>query len=219
MENKIKIENIREVFKGDFKTILKIADARKTWFIKSYFWISVAITFIFMSFAIWLGSKELFDLIGKMLNLVIPFFGALIGFSLSGYLLVATLGDESMLRNISKIQLSKIIESGTQKPFNIEYSFIQKVTSKYALIVILQFIILIIFIVAYLFSILEINLPNETLVRSGNCITLISLIFLALYGTFLTLQLVVNIFILSQARNHTIFKEEQDKLEKEKKSK
>jgi hypothetical protein len=214
MESKFNIENIQEVFRGDFSTILKISDARNTWFIKSYFWVTFSITIFLMAFIIWFDNKLLIELIGKILNLVIPFFGALIGFSLSGYLLVAALGDESMLRNIAKIQLAKIQNRGKTIPVKLEFSFIQRVTAKYAVIVILQFSILILFIVVYLFSILGLSAINDLIARFLNCFILFSLIFMALYGTFLTLQLVVNIFILSQARNLSIFKEEQDKLNK-----
>nr|WP_294858674.1 hypothetical protein [uncultured Fluviicola sp.] len=216
MENNkknIDYSEVKEIYKGNFKQLFKIADGKKSWFIKSYFYISLGVT-ILVTILTFFSSLDKKEIIEKILELNIPFFGGLIGFSLSGFILVSTLGDEGMIRKVSNIQINKILNREKNA-----YSYMQKVTSKYALIVILQFSFLMIFLVIYLVTLLELKTTVENLRITANMLGIFLIVFFTIYGTFLTLQLIINIFTISQSRNLSFLTEELESrklLEKEK---
>lgn len=200
--NKIDTTEIKEIYKGSIAQLFKIADGKKSWFIKLYFFISIAIAALISSLT-FISSLDKKEVIEKILELNIPFFGGLIGFSLSGFILVSTLGDQGMIKKISKIQISKIL-----KKENDKFSYMQKVTAKYALIIIIQFLFLIVFLIVYLISLLELTIPNKNIVEVVNVSGIFLVVLLTIYGTFLTLQLIINIFTISQSRNLSFLTEE-----------
>lgn len=208
MENKkIDYLEIKELYKGNCSQLFLIADWKKNLFIKSYFIISIIVTLLLTSITLF-SSLDNKKIIEKILELVIPFFGALVGFSLSGFIISTTFGDEKMINKISRIQINKILQNKKDK-----FSYLQKVSSKYALIVIIQFIFLIIFLMVYFIFLMELKTTCKILSQIVNTIGLFVLIFMTLYGTLLTLQFIINFFTISQSRNLFFLIEELERLD------
>lgn len=133
---------------------------------------------------------------------MIPFYGALVAISVSGFIMIVTFNGNELSEIAVQNQLNKIKEKLNDENSKEEvYSFLQKATAKYALIVFLQLFITIIMIIAYLYTNLNIVSDNPKVVEYGNFISLFILTFISVYGIFLCYLLMKNSFIISQARN------------------
>jgi hypothetical protein len=200
---KSEIKEIKEIHGGDFKDIWKIAGGWKSVLNAYNLGVSISVSIIF-SFAILIvkPSGDL-DTIIALLQVMIPFYGALVAISVSGFIMIVTFNGNELDEVTIEHQLNKIKKKiSNENPKEEEiYSFLQKATGKYALIVFLQLFITLILIVAYLYTSLNVVSNNHNLVKYGNFISLFTLIFISVYGVFLCYLLMKNTFIISQAKN------------------
>ena len=199
---KIKFSAIKDVYKGGLLKLLEIATWKRTWFVKSYCIIALSFSLIVTCLSFCSETLQI-EIIKNILDLTLPFFGALIGFSLSGFILVATLGDSGLIKRSTDNQIKNLMNGNTRP-----YSYIQVVISKYAFIVILQFGILLILLFAYFVLSIKLSSSNEKLVYLTNSFFLFLIVFLTVYGTLLTFSLITNIFTISQSRNFSFLIDE-----------
>lgn len=195
-------DTLRETFITGLSAVFKIAGLKKTffsvWFTKVPIYISVCglILFYFFKIDYYKGIIELKDL---MLN----FLPGILGFTIAGYSLMVGFIQAGMLDKI------------TEPSKDTNFSLYQKMSSTFAVNVILQAIALIIAYSVHFIIFIDcergvlINVPSN-LILVSNIIGFILLSYWFFISLFMVIQIVLNIFSFSQLHHYFVNKQKVD---------
>jgi hypothetical protein len=195
-------ETLRDTFITGLSAVFKIAGYKKTFFsVWVTIWpiyISVAGCIIFLTFGI-----DLYKGIIELKSLMLNFLPGILGFTIAGYSL--------MVGFIQAGMLDKITEPSRDSNF----SLYQKMSSTFAVNVILQAIALIIayFVHFFVFIDMESKLRIDTSIWVKFTVNIIGFLFLAYWffiSLFMVIQIVLNIFSFSQLHHYFVNKQKVD---------
>lgn len=198
---------IKKILAVDFTAIWKMAGGTKSVLGIKNIWFSSIISFILLSVVLVVDAAKLVESLADLLIIVIPFYGALIAISVSGFFMIVA-NDNS---NIIMKSVAKQIKQLKKREEELQYSFIQKATAKFALIVILEFVIGVILLISYLVIELKVTLENPDIVLVLNILLFYTIVWLVFYGIYLIFLLMKNTFIIFQSRYAIIFLHEHNK--------
>lgn len=195
---------VKPFFKGDLKGLLLACKPLKKFFtLKSLLLSIIAPTLLVLILMIKsVENVDLLNILTELSSLGSSIVGVLLGISLGGFILVVSYGNQDLIDKSIKSQANHY-----EKKKEMKFSYIQVSIAKYGLIVLLQFLVFALFLI-FLIG-LKINFKVDImLAKVMNTGAIWILTFLLFYTMFLTYQLILNIFTLSQTSSANEFMEQ-----------
>ncbi|MCT4587304.1 MAG: hypothetical protein N4A71_05735 [Carboxylicivirga sp.] len=173
-----------------FKTLFKIYGGFYGFITSIYFWFALVCSVFFILINSFLLGIEEFELINKVVGVLLSTFPSILGFNIGAYALVIGFGDKSVL--------DKIRESEGENG----YSLFQTIGGTFAVSVLIQSFTFMIAFLVNLFTesfgdLNALNLSYST-ISSFNRIIAFIVLFSALYSVALIPKIVLNVFSFSQ---------------------
>lgn len=196
-----KIDFIHSKFKLTFRGIVENSDGWKELILTKYQLISVFISvpLIFCYFLNVSTAEKSLKVIGSVNSSALDLLGGIVGLSLAGLTLIITFGNQEMIQRGAKYQYQKYVDNGDIKP-----TYFQKAISKFAFIVFIQILALIVFFVSSIVVDFDIKI-EESMAYCINSIFFSLGIHFLIYALILVIALILNLFSFSQQSNEHHF--------------
>lgn len=202
--------NLGETFITGFDAIFKIAGFEKSLFSKWSTLLPILLSAIIFIFSLAL-QVDIYKLIVEVKELMISFLPGILGFTIAGYSLMVAFIQAGMLNEI------------TEPLKDSKYSLYQKMSSTFAINVILQGLSLVFAYFIHFLIYFDTNrkykfIYSECYLKVINTIGLLVVVYAFFISLFMIIQIVLNIFTFSQLHHYFINKEKialNEKIEKE----
>ena len=198
------IDNIKKTFLLGLPGILKTSGPRKV-LTTAVFIISFSLSIVFIG-TVYATQVEPYSLIIDVKNNIITFLPSILGFTIGGYALVVGFVQSNMMNKISEPLLDE------------DYSLYQRMTSTFALNLIIQGFGLIVAYFYHYVIYIDSNAKQQliadlNILKFINYVGLWFLAFNFLISLFLVVQIIINIFNFSQLHHYTVNIEKVDQQE------
>jgi hypothetical protein len=192
---------IKNNFKKGLYGVIKDSGGFKELFITRYNLLSIIVSFFLL--IIYLLQVKNASHAVKFLEILndkaLPLLGGIVGLSLAGLTLIITFSNREIIDRCSSAQYSDFKKNGM---FNASY--FQKVVAKFAFIVLIQVLTLLLFFFTSLLLNFKINI-NECCAFCINTIIFLLESYLIIYSFLLVIALILNLFTFSQTSNFIMF--------------
>lgn len=216
METLNKKEEFENSFKGLFSIIWNRKLYKKPVYIVSGLLI-ICINVLFFFVKNFITDREYFDLLKIYVTTFLPAFVTFCGFTMTAYSLVVGFLNYGVFKStIEKFYSLKIrteqLGNDNKLP---KFSVYQQAIALFALAILVLLITVCYFLIVKFTTEIQFEIESK-LVEVFNAVNLLILILLTNYSFILIVYNIVNIFTLSQSLNKLIYKEELEKLTKDK---
>lgn len=210
METEQTNENLDKTFITGFSALFKIAEFEKSFFSSWASVLPIISAIIILVFSLFLNVDS-YKLIVEIKGLIINFLPGILGFTLAGYSLMVAFIQAGMLNEI------------TEPSKDSKFSLYQKMSSTFAINVILQALSLVLAYFVHFLIYFDANrkekfIYQECYLKFINTIGLLVIVYAFFISLFMIIQIVLNIFTFSQLHHYFINKEKiaaKEKLERE----
>ena len=210
MQTKQTKENLQETFNFGLSSLFQISGFEKSFFSNWSTILPIIISGIVFIFSLAI-KVDIYKLIVEVKGLMINFLPGILGFTIAGYSLMVAFIQAGMLNEI------------TEPMKDSKYSLYQKMSSTFAINIILQGLSLVFAYFIHFLIYFDTNrkdkfIYSECYLKVINTIGLIVIVYAFFVSLFMIIQIVLNIFTFSQLHHYFINKEKialKEKIEKE----